>query len=422
MELTLQLHFSQSSVGWIDVARAYFRNEQEVSIDYNLEYVANYLERKDMTALSLQFPVQITPYRGKVPGFLIDLIPQGPALRRILQRHQIARDTDYYSILAQVPLASPGNIRIKEAWENIEQERLSYCHEGFKRFDIIEHREDFIEYMEEHGAPIGGTSGVAGGAPKFLLRQDFKDKFHADGCLDDDHTKQAYLVKFPFTDSDNSKLLVQTEKAYYDLLRQSSLKCGDSIEIENDTLFIKRFDRLRRSDKRLHYLGLESFYSAHGIANFGSPLTHEDNLRLIQKYSSAFEQDILEYLLRDLVNELLSNVDNHGRNSSFIKDENSITLSPVYDVTAMKFFKGDFITRLTRWSHSECQALRTRLQWIAKEYKISHENLYEAFRSFKNNFLADVTDRLQACDVPEAIIKLSKNDRLRILDDVKFLG
>ena len=62
---------------------------------------------------------------------------------------------------------------------------------------------------------MGGTTGAQGGAPKFLLRQDFHGKFHADGFLDDPLTQECFLIKFPIDAADNSIEINKTEKKYF---------------------------------------------------------------------------------------------------------------------------------------------------------------------------------------------------------------
>ena len=418
MKLTLQIH--DSYLGWLDTGELTFHGRNDVAIEYELNYGCQYLGKKACHAFSVLFPVNLAPYRGPVPGFLVDLVPQGNILRRLMGRYGIRQDDDYGAILANCPLASPGNLRIKEPWARIERERPVYDHPGFPKAAIVAAKENFIEYMEEHGAPIGGTSGAAGGAPKFLLREDMHGHFHADGYLDDEKTRQAYLIKFPFTDSSNSRLLTQTEKAYYDLLKELPVVTGSSIEIHDDILFIPRFDRVREGDGRLHYHGLESLYSAHGLNTHGQELAHEDNLLLIRQYSSDWQEDAAEYLIRDLLNQALSNNDNHGRNTSLIKAKDQIRISPIYDVTAMRFFKGDFIVPLTKWQRAPLD-LRHRLAWLGSEFGLDDASLGERLRNLRDNFLGDLDGRLRHHGVPQLIIDWSRDDREAVLRSLRSL-
>lgn len=413
--LTIQIH--DSIEGWIDAAELRFRTGSKVEIEYDIDYATDFMGASDVRALSVNYPVTLEPFSGDIPGYLIDLIPQGQILKRLLNLSGINKDTDYEAILSRIPLASPGNIRIKEAWSLIERDRPTYRHPGFKRHDLLKANTNFLIYMEEHGAPIGGTSGAVGGAPKFLLREDGAGHFHADGYLDDNATKKAWLVKLPFTDSTNSKLILRTEKSYYDILIELGFQTGEALQWQQDILFIPRFDRIRRQDGRLHYYGLESFYSAHNINTHGQSLTHEANILLIERFSSEPEKDVLEYIKRDLINQALANTDNHGRNFSLLKSEGRISLSPLYDVTAMRLFEGDFIIPLTRWEpqHSD---FTSRCEWICSHGKIDATILKECLRDFYDQ-ISPLEDLMIRYEVPDEVIKLTEIDRKQCLTDLK---
>jgi serine/threonine-protein kinase HipA len=411
-KLTLQIH--DNILGWLDAGELIFHSKFEVMIEYDLDYSSGRFGQGGSYGFSLLFPVDVAPYRGPLPGFLIDLIPQGNVLKRLRSRYSIAYDDDYEAILAHVPLASPGNLRIKEPWAAIESQRPHYRHQGFSKSEIINTKENFIEYMEQHGSPIGGTSGAAGGAPKFLLREDFQGRFHADGLLDDSKTKQSYMIKFPFTDSSNSRLLAKTEKVYYDFLKQLPLRTSMAFEIHDDILFIPRFDRVREADGRLHYHGLESLYSAHGINTHGQRLSHEDNLLFIKQNTQDWQTEALEYVCRDILNEALSNTDNHGRNTSFIKIGDLVQLSPIYDVTAMKFFKGDFIMPLTTWQKAP-ENWVDRVRWLTDFLALSPNMLRDKICHLRDQYLVDMESRLIQCGLPQEMLSLSQDDRNRVL-------
>jgi len=56
-------------------------------------------------------------------------------------------------------------------------------HLGFTYTVVVQRQEDFIEYAWQHGAPVAGSSGAQGDAPKFLLTQDKQQRWHGDGAL-----------------------------------------------------------------------------------------------------------------------------------------------------------------------------------------------------------------------------------------------
>lgn len=414
-QICLEL-YSNSSKAWTPAAILKFHPGGDFELDYDLDYAADALDKKDDRALSLAYPVQIPKFKGTLPGFILDLIPQGDPLKRILSRHGITSADNYFDILSIIPLAAPGNIRIGEPWKTPGSNKGS--HPGFLLQDILDHKEEFVSYMERSGAPIGGTSGVGGGSPKFLLREDFQGRYHAEGWLDDSKTRRALLVKFPYTDSQNSHELARLEKQYYDLIQDLPVRSGEPMRIHDDILFITRFDRIPEKGG-LTYCGLESFYAAHNVNIPGAPLLHEDNLKLIAKHCSDPQAEILEYVKRDILNKALSNTDNHGRNSSFLKSDGNISLSPVYDLTAMRFFKGDFIVELTKWTN-EHQQIRARLKWISQTFKLDEDRLVMELRSFRT-LLSELEDRLADVGVSRDWIEKTSDDRRNAIQVLQAL-
>lgn len=128
------------------------------------------------------------------------------------------------------------------------------------------------------------------------------------------------------------------------------------------SLWLPRFDIVRNEQDQLVRLGMESVYSLLQKAP-GTLLDHETTLRaLINKITSShmvqqqgYHFDIpgfvTEWVRRDLLNIIFGNSDNHGRNTAFVKAENQIMLSPVYDFAPMKA-DPEGIPRTLKWSLS----------------------------------------------------------------------
>jgi serine/threonine-protein kinase HipA len=417
LALTLQIH--HNARGWLDAAVMTFVAPGRVRLEYDVDYAAEFLGKRDRYALSIRHPVDLTVGEAPMPAFVLDLVPQGEPLKRILARYGLTDAEAYDVILARVPLAPPGNIRVKEPWDDIERRRSGYAHAGFTRADITERKRDFLTYMEESGAPIGGTSGAGGGSPKFMLREDRHGRLHAEGWLDDADTVRAYLVKLPYSDSENARRLARVEKLYYDVLRTLPVDTGAALAVADDTLFITRFDRVRDASGVLAYHGLESLYSANGVHVHGAPLRHEDNIALLADVSTALEADVVEYLKRDLLNHMLANTDNHGRNTSLLKKDGEIRLSPLYDVTAMQFFTGELITERTRWDNAR-RPLSARVAWVAEACALPPRRLVGALQE-----LAEATRplsrRLLDAGVPKDIVDRSAEDRDRVQKELEAL-
>jgi serine/threonine-protein kinase HipA len=421
MEMSMKIQINDPKLGWLDAADLSFDSEMNVTLDYDVEYASKFLGENGFRSLSVTLPVSLDypSYKGSFPGFLLDLIPQGKSLKKVLARYNIPNENSFKEILTKVPLASPGNIRIYEPWRDIEIERPKYNQKGFELKDILERSDGFIDYMIESSAPIGGTTGAQGGAPKFLLRKDFNDRFHADGFLDDDKTAECFLIKFPIDAADNSVEINKTEKIFYDYLIQSPLKTHKPLEIYDGILFSKRFDRIRsEKDNLLHYFGLETIYSLMGRNTFASSLFHEDVLASLMEISTDPVTDAVEYFCRDIINRAFCNTDNHGRNTSLLKDtDGSISLSPLYDIAAMKLFKGDSIIELTNWKDSN-KDLRTRLEWLSETCNLGIEDLKSQI-SWIIPFLEEFIDDFQKHQLPKEFINRITDSSKKQIDSLK---
>ena len=162
----------------------------------------------------------------------------------------------------------------------------------------------------------------------------------------------------------------------------------------------------------LHYHGLESLYSAHGVNTFWGRLRHEDNIALLQRISNAPIEDIFEYLKRDIVNQMLANTDNHGRNTSLLKQNHAVRLSPIYDVTAMQFFMGDVISELTHWDE-EHRDLSSRVDWLAQTTKRARDEILLELKKFTRH-CRRLETRMTAIGIPKDIIDRSRPERERL--------
>lgn len=72
-------------------------------------------------------------------------------------------------------------------------------------------------------------------------------------------------------------------------------------------------------------------------------------IRIIEQTTLYFDKQtfVIEWVKRDLLNIAFGNSDNHGRNTAFLRDENSIWLAPIYDFAPMKADPEGVIRTLT---------------------------------------------------------------------------
>ncbi|WP_459862466.1 type II toxin-antitoxin system HipA family toxin [Endothiovibrio diazotrophicus] len=319
-------------------------------LEYDATYAVEQLGRSDRAALSVCHPVSFDLRKGEHwPAFLLDLIPSGHARRVWLGRLGIADGpTADWSLMLNGAGYPPGNLRIREA----VAAPPPAAHPGFDLQEVFDRHEAFIEYAEQTGASVAGSSGAQGDAPKLLLTRDRDGRWHADGVLPDGHAADHWLVKFPRGKRESDRLVLRLEAAYMKVAAKVGLHVHPRLpEWRQDALLISRFDR-RAVAGGVERHGLESLVSAAGIAEFGAVRRHEAYCETIARHSTRPAEDLLEYLRRDLLNFALGNTDNHGRNTALLKAaDDEVRLSPLYDFAPM-FLDDQGIARVTRWERT----------------------------------------------------------------------
>ncbi|MEC9254234.1 MAG: HipA domain-containing protein, partial [Pseudomonadota bacterium] len=99
---------------------------------------------------------------------------------------------------------------------------------------------------------------------------------------------------------------------------------------------------------------VESLYSIAGVIEPGATVMHSTYLKQLAHLWNEYDQTdevegmVQEYLRRDLLNVVLGNSDNHGRNTSVLRQNSGVYLAPVYDLAPMVLDEAG-ITRTSRW-------------------------------------------------------------------------
>ena len=322
--------------------------EGECRLEYDVDYAVENLGNPDAEIIpGLTVGFELFRF-DSWPPFLIDLLPTGAGRRAWLRRMQVAIDgpqVDWH-VLVKGAGSPPGHLRIAEAVLPPPPDHFKI---GFPRIDILEQREDFLEYAAERGAHVAGASSVQGEAPKYLLVEDSAGMFHAEGSLSDEKISRFWLVKFPRgerADARNRQVL-RNEAPYLEVARRFGVRTGAPLEYQNDTLFIPRFDRVV-DDGRVIRHGMHSLYAVAGIPGFGRPVKHDVYCRALARVASNPATELREYILRDVLNLALRNTDNHGRNTAILRIDSQIALSPLFDFAPM-FLDPGWINRVSRW-------------------------------------------------------------------------
>jgi serine/threonine-protein kinase HipA len=414
--LTLQAHHNGH---WQDALTVSFDTPAEglrsqCSARYVMEYLAAHLDELDSIkapAVSARLPLSWDIYRGIAPAFLHDIIPSGAARRLILARMGVALDAhEEFYLLQNCTPAPIGHLRVKESQNKLLSSGAVI---GFARKDVIQRDTRFLDYAYEQGAAVGGATGAGGEAPKLLLAEDKDGLIYPDALLADEQVKQHWFVKFPRNNaSEIDRTILHSEYCYYQALQQLGFNTvsanGLAYEVaQKPSLWMQRFDRVASADGMQH-LAVESIYSLCGVTRPGSRLQHIQVLeQLVQAWTQVGQSTeipamVSEYLRRDLLNQILGNSDNHGRNLSILRLPERLELAPIYDLAPM-VMDPEGIVRTSRWPEqierlgtTDWRSLCTQLaQWG------DAEQLFELLRSDAQTCLA-LPDLLLDLGLPQA--------------------
>lgn len=362
--LTLQLYTDHA---WHDAMQLTFEQPERglmgaCSYAYRQAYLVDVLDDMNSRlgkAVSATLPLGWDLWRlSHAPAFLFDILPAGAARRFLLKRVGGERprelDLDLF-LLSRCTPAPVGNLRIKEAADAIaDSPRL-----GFSRDEVVSRDARFLEYAYEQGAAIGGATGAGGEAPKLLLTEDLQGALHPDAALPDAEAKRHWFVKFARNQAGKTdQEILRSEFCYYRSIQKLGLDTvsaeGLSLEeARKPSLWMQRFDRNVNADG-VGRIAVESMYSLAGVTEPGSYLSHLHVLQhLVELWQSVGQSQqvgdlVFEYLQRDLLNLILGNSDNHGRNTSILRTDQGVKLAPIYDLAPM-VMDDEGVTRTTKW-------------------------------------------------------------------------
>ncbi|MBV4486044.1 HipA domain-containing protein [Pseudomonas sp. SWRI153] len=335
--------------------------ESRCSFGYEASYLADNIESIGSPyskAVSALYPLDWDGRRSRTPAFVHDIAPAGAAKRFLLARLAQEKPEDISIDLFLLGRSTPapiGNMRIKESAEAVDERKPI----GFKREEVIHRDNRFLEYAYELGAAIGGATGAGGEAPKLLLAENTAGLLYPDAVLGDEQVREHWFVKFARnrggqTDQD----ILRSEYHYYRALQKLGIETvapqGMALEeADKPSLWMHRFDRQVTEGTVLRF-AVESIYSLAQVSTPGSAMNHLEVIRMLARLWRQAGQDrqipalIADYLRRDLINKILGNSDNHGRNTAIIRGADTFKLAPIYDLAPM-VMDDEGVTRTTKW-------------------------------------------------------------------------
>jgi len=390
------------------VAAAAASRRAAVRLQYEAEYALTYLGAADHHALTVRAPIDLgirtLPHW---PSFLVDLLPQGAARKRI-ERQRDGALTEWE--LLERGAANPvGNLRIPR-----KRVAPRVGHPGFALEEMVSRGDAFVDHATEVGATVAGATDTQGEAPKYWVVEDDNGRWHPDTGDLQFPVRRYRLLKFPVPESGPHALdILRHEAVFQRIARALGLRVTDELPefLDDAALSIPRFDRRYTAGKEVR-LGVESLYSIAGVLDSATAtLRHHEALIALARCVTDLDTEVKEYVRRDLLNIALGNRDNHGRNTAVLKEtDGTIQLAPLYDF-GPAFLDARALARVIRWDGEEPAAtdwnvvlenLATYLDEAGIELK-DLRALRQAMRGFADD-LASLPELMRQCGADEAII------------------
>lgn len=393
--------------------------------DYLVEYAAESAgpETAAAAGVSCRYPVDFDLHQHEHwPPFVLDILPSGYGRRQWLEQLELPDGPSAdWPLLMHGAAFPPGNLRIAEAIAAKDLDRLVPTaagdavpmrnHPGFSRDEVIARDEAFIEYAYQHGIYAAGGSDVQGVAPKLLLAEDRHGAWHAEGRLPDQEVKALWLVKRPRGNTAADRQVLRNEAAYMRVAKNLGLRVHADLVWEQNNLFVPRFDRAV-SDHQVERYGMESLCSLAGIADFGARILHDILCEVLLRYCTNPQEDLLEYIKRDIVNVVLGNKDNHARNTAVLRyEDGTVTLAPLFDFAPM-YLDPEGIPRVCRWDGDVEQAGNPDWKAVVELFRDHRDHLTIELRRF-GRLVVRLPDIMHECDVDDDVIE----HRLRAIDN-----
>lgn len=354
---TLQLH---AAGAWHDVASVQLLGPENAGWQsttysgYAVDWAFEHSRANDAHALCAAWPVGLEPVQlAHWPVFLIDLLPQGfgrqELLRRIGQSPTAGAGADWPLLLAGA--GNPiGNLRVKEAAQWLDAHAGGF--RGFSDDEVAQRGDAFSEYLAAHGLFVAGSSGVQGEWPKVLLTRAHDGLLYLDHTLPDAQASRHYIVKFGRGADARLASILRHEAVYMQLAQQLGLRVHAPLVLRERALFIERFDR-RVHQGAVVRLAQESIATLTGMPGYEAVPSHDQVCESLLRHCTEPQQEVLEYLRRDVANLALGNKDNHARNTALQRDfSGRIALTPLFDFAPM-YLHPDGIARRIRWEGND---------------------------------------------------------------------
>ncbi len=379
------------------------------------EYLPDYVFGDAPQAVALRLPINMEIVTAELRtttttdlAFLWDLAPQGRGRQHLANLLGVAdQDPGQDLFLAQHGAYAPiGRLRFDTAVQFYQKQTGGPKARGFTLEEMVNRTEDFLEQLVAYSMLAAGTPGVQGVAPKFLLTQDQDERWFPDVALADSQARKHFIVKLPRGRSDVDLQVLRHEAIYLQVAAACGLRSIADPMYLGGMLFLPRFDRQVTSTgvERLHQ---ETLAVLIGAAGFGRSASLFALTEALATCVTRPDEEVAEFLCRDVLNRALRNPDNHLRNTSLQRlGDDTVRLTPLYDLGPM-YLDRELITRTCAWSGPQGEILE---DWntILDRLKVDDDvkrAAGQALRHFGEAHLPRLAERLRERGADEAIIE-----------------
>jgi serine/threonine-protein kinase HipA len=312
------------------------RLEQDNSGDMRFCYDEAWLSSQSPVALSASLPLRQEVFgRNECRPFFAGLLPEENSRKLIAKAFGVS-DRNDFALLAKVGAECAGAVSLLPPGElpisGDPQYRQILLGELAEKFEILKFH-PLLAGEERIRLSLAGAQGklaVAMREGNFFLSLDGSPSSH--------------ILK---PQSPHFAGLVENEFFCMRLAHRTGLEVA-SVEIgtagETRFLQIERFDRLKLADCRWQRIHQEDFCQAMGIPpelkyqQEGGP-NLKKCFELVREVSAVPALDVLRLFDAVVFNFLIGNSDAHGKNFSFLYDDGSAKLAPLYDLVCTQAYQ-----------------------------------------------------------------------------------
>jgi len=309
--------------------------EQDASGTTRFQYAQAWLDSPDVVPLSASLPLRTERFtRNETRPFFAGVLPEEES-RRLIAKNFGVSDKNDFALLAQIGAECAGAISLLSPGE-------------LPVAALPEYREISSEQLEESLALLpqrpllAGEKGIrlslAGAQGKLALKISDGRLF-----LPVNGSPSSHIIK-----PENPHFAGLVENEYFCMRLAARVGLGAApVEIGTTGgikfLQVERYDRRLLPDDRFERVHQEDFCQALGIPpELKYQLEGGPNLKkcfeLVRSLSTIPGPDLLRLFDAVVFNVLIGNNDAHGKNFSFLREPNSIRLSPFYDLVSTQAY------------------------------------------------------------------------------------